>query len=218
MASSFIYLDESGDLGWTFTAPYRSGGSSRYLTISAVCVPAEKTHVPKRVVKDLFRKYKWSPTKEHKWSGMASSARKDFAVAVKQMCEDNPDILLFAIVVKKQNVMLHIRKDGNKLYNYMIKLALLDRMATFDVVTLVPDPRNVKVQSGNSLHDYLQTELWFTKKAITKLVSAPTDSKNCLGLQFADMLSGAVQMRYEDNDATLLQIIGPKILISPLFF
>ena len=31
-----VYLDESGDLGWKFDAPYRCGGSSRYLTISAI--------------------------------------------------------------------------------------------------------------------------------------------------------------------------------------
>lgn len=33
-----VYLDESGDLGWKFDAPYRSGGSSRYLTIAAIAV------------------------------------------------------------------------------------------------------------------------------------------------------------------------------------
>lgn len=91
-------------------------------------------------------------------------------------------------------------------------------MATYDVVTLVPDPRTIKVQSGNSLHDYLQTELWFTKKSITNLLTNPVDSKNCLGLQFADMLSGAIQARYEDNNATYSQVMAHKLTPMPLFF
>src|ERR1035441_5537034 len=82
-----------------------------------------------------------------------------------------PEIALHAIVVKKENVQAHIRTDSNKLYNYMIRLALLDKMAKHDVVTLVPDPRSIKVQSGNSLHDYLQMQLWFEKKATTKLIT-----------------------------------------------
>jgi hypothetical protein len=33
-----IYLDESGELGWKFDAPYRKGGSSRYLTIASLVI------------------------------------------------------------------------------------------------------------------------------------------------------------------------------------
>jgi hypothetical protein len=77
--SVIIYLDESGDLGWKFDAPYRSGGSSRYLTIGAVCVPPEKKHLPKRVVKKLYKRFGWSSKEEIKWSDMRPEARKEFS-------------------------------------------------------------------------------------------------------------------------------------------
>jgi len=218
MASSIIYLDESGDLGWTFDAPYRAGGSSRHLTISALCVPNEKKHLPKRVIKDLYTKFKWTRGVEKKWVDMNEAQRKEFAEQANKMCVANTDITLRAIVVKKQNVLEHIRKDANKLYNYMIKLALLDFMAQFDVVTLIPDPRSIKVQSGNSLHDYLQTELWFSKKASTNLKTTPLDSKSCIGLQFSDMLAGLVQSRYEDNQAAAFQLASKNIVVNRLFF
>jgi hypothetical protein len=216
--SAIVYLDESGDLGWSFDKPYRNGGSSRHLTIAAVCVPQEKRHLPKRVVKELYKTFKWPKQKEIKWADMSSDARKEFAQAARTMCDKHQDIFLHAIVVKKQNVMEHIRKDSNKLYNYMIRLLLLDRMATYDVVTMVPDPRSIKVKSGNSLHDYLQTELWFTKKSGTNLITAPMDSRNSLGIQFADMLSGLVQSRFEDNQSTHYQILSMRISLSSLFF
>jgi hypothetical protein len=213
-----IYLDESGDLGWKFDAPYRSGGSSRYLTIGAVCVPPEKKHLPKRVVKKLYNRFGWSNKEEIKWSDMTPEARKEFSQNARSMCDKHPDIFLHGIVVQKVNVMEHIRKDSNKLYNYMIRLSLLDRMAGHDVVTMVPDPRSIKVTSGNSLHDYLQTELWFTKKATTNLVTHNCDSKDSLGVQFADMLAGLVQSRYEDNESSNFQILAPRISLCRLFF
>src|ERR1019366_685993 len=216
--SVIIYLDESGDLGWKFDAPYRAGGSSRYLTIGAACVPPEKKHIPKRVVKDLYKKFGWPFSAEIKWSDMPPEARKEFAVAAKSMCEKHADIHLHGIIVQKQNVMEHIRKDANMLYNYMIRLSLLDRMAKHDVATMVPDSRSIKVSSGNSLQDYLQIELWFIKKATTNLLMSPWDSKNSLGVQFVDMLAGLVQSRFEDNESSHFQVLAPRIILSRLFF
>jgi hypothetical protein len=213
-----IYLDESGDLGWKLDAPYRNGGSSRYLTIAALCVPSEKKHLPERIIKSLYRHNKWPTSKEKKWSDMSTSQRSRFVHETEKLCSTHTDISLIAIVVKKSNVQSHIRKDANKLYNYMIKLALIDFMAQFHHVTLIPDPRSIKVQSGNSLHDYLQTELWFNKNAITSLKTKPVDSHACLGLQFSDMLAGTVQTRFEDNKMEAYQVLGNKIKLTTLFF
>lgn len=218
MPSLLIYLDESGDLGWNFTAPYMKGGSSRYLTISALLVNQDDKNYPKRLIRALYNKYKWPTNTEMKWSGMNPDQKLHFVNLAKQLCIKYPSIQLQAIVVKKENVLHHIQADGNKLYNYMIRLALLDKMAKYDVVTFIPDPRAIKVKSGNSLHDYLQTELWFTSKASTNLKTTPIDSKNCLGLQFADMLAGVVQSRYERNENTYFSIIAPHLKINKLFF
>jgi hypothetical protein len=35
------------------------------------------------------------------------------------------------LLYKKRNVRAHIRTDSNKLYNYMLRLSLLDRMAEY---------------------------------------------------------------------------------------
>lgn len=216
--SAFIYLDEAGDLGWKLNAPYRAGGSSRFLTISAVCLPETKKHLPKRLVRDVYQRFGWSQSKEHKWASMGARERSAFAVEIRKLCDANSDIILHAIVVKKQNVLAHIRADGNKLYNYMIRLALLARMATHDVVTMIPDPRSIKVKSGNSLHDYLQTELWFTAKSSTNLLTTPMDSANCKGIQLADVLAGMVQTHFEDNASRDFQVIEPRLILNRLFF
>lgn len=213
-----IYLDESGDLGWTFAAPYRQGGSSRYLTIAALVAPVEKKHLPERVIRGLYTDRKWSTAKEKKWADMSGSARDDFVTRAVKLRQQHTDICYFAMVVNKQNVAAHIRQDPNLLYNYMIKLLLVREMAKHAEVLLVPDPRTIKLESGNSMHDYLQTNLWFTEEVPTVLTTKPQDSKKTLALQFADMLSGVVQSHFEDGKVDHLNGLGASICLKRLFF
>lgn len=216
--SAIIYIDESGDLGWNLAAPVGNGGSSRHLTISALCVPSAKKHIPRRFIKDLYDHFSWKHDKEKKWSEMSQPERQGFAQAVPTLCAAHADIHLRSITVRKVNVGAHIRNDPNKLYNYMIRLCLIECMVVEDRVTLVPDPRSIKVKSGNSLHDYLQTELWFTKKAKTILLTNPQDSQFCMGIQFADMLAGLVQQRWETGYIENIRYCAGNLKMKSLFF
>ncbi|HTZ72611.1 MAG TPA: DUF3800 domain-containing protein [Candidatus Aquilonibacter sp.] len=213
-----VYLDESGDLGWSFGAPFRKGGSSRYLTIAALCVPSEKKHLPKRVIKKLYEKFNWPIHVEKKWSMMHRDERAEFARTAQDFCRANADVHLHAITVKKENVQSHIRTDANKLYNYMIRLCLLNRMRQYPEVHIIPDPRSIKVQSGNSLPDYLQTLLWFHVPCTTILRMQPLESHECKGIQFADMLCGAIQSAFEDGNLEYLNTISPCLTHSRLYF
>ena len=213
-----IYLDESGDLGWSFHAPYRRGGSSRFLTIAAVVLPDSLKHLPSRIVRDLYTDRKWTTTKEKKWSDMSDGARLGFASKAKKLKNKHPEIKYFSITVDKQKVGAHLRADSNLLYNYMLRLMLAKEMAKHDEVLLVPDPRSIKVASGNSQHEYLQIYLWYEMSAATKLYSKPIDSHKELGIQFADMLSGVVQAHFEDGRSRPWHEIENVLEIQKLFF
>lgn len=213
-----FYLDESGDLGWTFNKAYRFGGSSRYLTIGVLQVPHEKKHLPKRLLKKLYQKYNWDTKEEKKWSAMKDHERLEFAKRALDMVVRNPDMQYLAITVNKQNVRTHIRQDPNKLYNYMIRILLLDEMSRHPVVRFHPDPRSIKVESGSSLHDYLQTMLWFDKSVSTTLHTVPVDSAACRCTQFSDMLSGVVQHHFEDGKSYPFNKIKSKLKVKRLYF
>jgi hypothetical protein len=144
--------------------------------------------------------------------------RAKFAEMVKKMSVAHPDIILRCITVQKENVMQHIRDDSNKLYNYMIGLSLSELMAQHDHITLVPDPRSLKVRSGNSCHDYLQTLLWFFKNVPTILKTQPQDSKECRCIQFSDMLSGLVRCHYEQAEQNNYRVLAPHIVQKRLYF
>lgn len=218
MSSINIYLDESGDLGWKFEHPYLLGGSSRFLTIASLTVPKEQKDAPKRVIKRLYRKHKWNPCQEKKWTEMSLPERVSFAEAASRLIVREPGTSYYAITVQKENVAAHIRRDQNKLYNYMIQLSLLDEMARHESVTFIPDPRTIKVASGNSLHDYLVIKLWFEKGVETELHTTPIDSSQSLSIQFADMLSGLVQSHFEQGNSDPWEILQPHINIKTLYF
>ena len=73
---TFIYLDESGDLGWNMRDPYQQGGSSRMLTLAAICIPDHKAKYVQRIVKALYVKRK-RPLKNELKSVDLNSADKD---------------------------------------------------------------------------------------------------------------------------------------------
>jgi len=213
-----IYLDESGDLGWKFDQPYRRGGSSRFLTIASLIVPKDVKEAPKRVIRRLYKKHKWNTQEEKKWSGMTAGERLEFAQFASRLIQRETSIKYYSITVQKENVLEHIRQEANKLYNYMIQLSLLDEIATHEDVTLIPDPRNIKVSSGNSLHDYLIIKLWFEKEVKTQLHTQPHDSSQNLSVQFSDMLSGLVQSHFEDSNSDPWNVLENDISVKRLFF
>jgi hypothetical protein len=100
----------------------------------------------------------------------------------------------------------------------MIGLLLIDRMACYQHIRFIPDYREIKVASGNSLHDYLQTKLWFEKNVASKIINQPSDSASNKGVQFADMLSGLVQRHFEDNEDTQFSLVKPFLKKKQLFF
>ena len=220
MRSAVIFLDESGDLGWKFGSPYRNGGSSRYLTISAIITPFDKQHLhlPNRLIKKLYIKHNWPINEEKKWAKMNKQERFNFTEQAYQLIESHTDIKYVSITVYKPKVYEYIRNDGNKLYNYMIGLILLDKIKEFDEVIFSPDPRSIKVKSGNSLPDYLQTKLWVECRVKTQLIYRPHDSASNKGVQFADMLSGAIQQHFEDNNSTLFNMLTEHLKIQTLYF
>jgi hypothetical protein len=212
-----IYVDESGDLGWSFEHPYGHGGSSRFLTIAALIVPDDLDHLPKRKIKDLYAYGKWDPKREKKWVEMAAGARLTFAINAVKLREKHACIGYKAIVVNKQNVNANFRRDSNKLYNYMIRLLLLDELAKHAHVTLIPDPRSIKVQNGRSLHHYLGA-LLYEMQAPTVLETEMRDSRDCRALQFADMLAGVVGTHYEFGKSEPFLTFGRHLATKHLFF
>jgi hypothetical protein len=213
-----VYLDESGDMCWTFDKPYRHGGSSRYLTIAVLIVPKDLSHLPKRIIKKIYVKKNIPADVEIKGKDLTSDEKTKFSKRVIDLLKTNPSIRICVITVNKENVQSHIRMDSNKLYNYMINFILLDEIKTCSTINFIPDPRTIKVASGNSLVDYLQTKLWFELNSATIINHTPMESHRNNNLKFVDFIANIVWSRYEDNKSGPYNILKPYIAVKHLFF
>ena len=109
-----IYLDESGDLGWNFSAPYLKGGSSRFLTIAALLVSDEAGSLPERRLRQLHISQHCGKG-EKKWAKLSKSGKKEFTKTAVALAQSNKKIQYRSIVVNKLNVAEHIRKKANAL-------------------------------------------------------------------------------------------------------
>lgn len=213
-----VYLDESGDLGWKLDKPYRHGGSSKFMTIAYVACLAEKKHLLRRIVVDVYNHTKTDPKTELKGSSLTVQEKCFFAEKVRKLVSMNPDIVIGSITVNKSKVQTHIREDANKLYNYMIKLAVLPAIKREPLVNLIRDNKTVKVKSGNSLIDYLQTTIWFELGSPTKIVDIPSDSKKVKNLIFIDWMNNLIWGKYEDRNDAPYDILRNVISSRKLFF
>jgi hypothetical protein len=213
-----VYLDESGDLGWSLDKPYRKGGSSRYLTIAALIIPKTLSHLPKRIIRKLYKSKQLSSENEIKGQYLSPDETKKFIQRVIHLLDREQAITISVITVKKENVQHHIRSDANKLYNYMVNFAILQEIKECPSVDFIPDPRTIKVASGNSLVDYLKTKLWFELNSATVIKHIPVESKKNLTLQFIDFIAHIVWSRYENNEYDLYRLLRPHITERHLFF
>ena len=213
-----IFLDESGDLGWKFNSPYRNGGSSRFLTLSYLVIAEQDQALPSRLVRKFKKNWDIPPHREKKGTKLSFEQQEYVIEKSRLFIQKASYAHLGAITVKKEKVAYHIRKDANKLYNYMIKLALIDLIHLFDEVELVRDDRTIKLVSGKSLEDYIQTELWFAKRAKTVFTDSPTNSNVSLPIQYIDWISYMVWSRFEDGNADAFNKLTRILTNQKLFF
>ncbi|MGU7773760.1 DUF3800 domain-containing protein [Burkholderia sp. MR1-5-21] len=211
-----IYLDESGCLGWKLDQAYGNGGSSRFFTLAAAVIPDGREATLERVVRGLYKKRGRDARNELKSVAMKSSERVHFANALAGVRVRNADITFAAITVRKERVGRPFRQHPNRLYNYMTKCLLLDLMSRHDSVCFIPDARSIKVESKYALHDYLATEL--ASVGETVLHTTPWESRDCLPLQFVDVMAGIVWSHYEFGNSDAYRVALPHIGQRQLFF
>lgn len=190
-----IYIDESGDLGF---AP----GSSRFFVIVCLVSRCTENYLIKRCVRKFKKKRNLSADVELKASNTRLAHRNEFCRSLSRLpCS------VHYIVVDKSNVEPKLRQDTNILYNYMAGLLLAPVMAEMDNAVINLDSRTVKVASGNSLSEYLRIKLWYEMNSLVSVEFAYLDSRDCLGIQAADMISNAVFRYYENKDSSGIKLL-----------
>lgn len=197
----YIYLDESGDLGF-------GEGGTKYFTIAFVVM---ENPVPfRRCVKRVKVKYQIPQVVELKGNTTREIIKEELLNRFAKL-----DIEVYAITVKKKNVDPKLRKDTNILYNYVVGLPLVKRILeeppNASVVVNV-DRRITAVTSGFNFNKYLRYKIWYEKeRRDIDLNIHHLDSHQALTIQGIDIICNSIFRKYNSNNYKLFNIIQGKV-------
>ena len=197
----YIYLDESGDLGFEH-------GGTKYFTIVFAIVKSP-IHF-KRCVKKVKVKYHIPRDEELKGYTTRESIKKDLLRRFAKL-----DIEVHAITARKKNVDLKLRKDTNILYNYVVGLSLIERILQepADASVLINvDRRVISITSGFKFNDYLRYKIWYEgRRPDINLEIKHLDSHENYAIQGIDVICNSIFRKYSSNNCRLFNIIQSKV-------
>ncbi len=197
----FIYLDESGDLGF-------KRESSKFFVISFIAMDTQTSLKLKRKIKRVKQKHGIPRKMEIKGSKSNHYLRIDVLKAVSSL-----PIGIYSIAVNKQGVNKSLRNDTNILYNYMVNLIMVPYLEQkkLNKVHIIADLRITKVAKGMRFTDYLKYKLLENGLYNIRPNIQFLDSLTSNGLQAVDFVVYSLFRKYEFGDTKYSQVIGKKI-------
>ena len=197
----YIYLDESGDLG------FRQGGS-RYFTIAFVIVKDPIHFI--RSIKEIKIKHNIPRNVELKGNTTREVIKEELLSRLLTV-----DMEVHAITVRKKNVEPKLRKDTNILYNYMVGLLLVERIleeAAGARVCINVDRRIISITSGFKFNEYLRYKTWYEgQRQDIDLEINHRDSHKNYAIQGIDVICNSIFKKYNSNNYKLFNIIRDKV-------
>ncbi|MGD0522942.1 MAG: DUF3800 domain-containing protein [Candidatus Microgenomates bacterium] len=210
---AYIFLDESGDLGFNCKKK-----NSKYFVITILSTndkkPIEK--VVKKIHSGLRKKIK-------RLSGGVLHSTKEKPVTRKRMLSllTKCNCSIMTIYLNKSKVYTNLQEEKHVLYNYVVNI-LLDRIMKKKLVDinsmiyLVASKRETNKFLNENFKTYLKSQI--SNKHRVKIdvsIKSPSQEK---ALQAVDFVSWAIFRKCEMEDETYYRLIKGKIIEeNPLF-
>ncbi|MBU0546375.1 DUF3800 domain-containing protein [Patescibacteria group bacterium] len=211
---SFIFLDESGDLGFDFSKKKTS-------SVFVVTFLFVKNKDPiEKIVKKIYKNFSRLERAFHRG---CLHCHKETPKTRKQVFNlmTEKDITIMSIYLNKKKVFTNLHDEKHVLYNYVTNI-LIDRVYA---KKLIPIDRTIKLIASRretnkflnqNFKEYLENKVVEKHKlSIDIQIKAPYEEK-CL--QVVDFASWAIYRKLQHNDEDYYNLIKQKIVeISPLF-
>lgn len=210
---AYIFLDESGDLGFNF----QKNKTSKIFVITCLFIdnkrPIEK--IVKKTHSELKKKYKRKFGILH--------AVKEKPITRQRLLKrlNEKDCVIMTIYLNKKRVYTKLQEEKAVLYNYVANI-LLDRIYTKKIIPigrtieLIASRRETNKFLNENFKNYLNTQVKNKHKVnIDIKIKSPSEEKV---LQAVDFVSWAIFRRYEYGDDSYYNLIKNKIMEeNPLF-
>lgn len=216
MTTTSIFLDESGDLGWTLSKPRLQGGSSRFIVLAAITVPSGLNKHIERIITGFYKSRGRPHSNELKSTALNGHERKSFAKALTKLKEKHSAFSFHAVVAEKSNVIHALSNKTEVLYTHMAEQMLHQTIALYPSVDFYPDARTVKPKDKNALHNYLETRLAIAGHTVD-IRTHPSESGSHKEIQAADILASIVWAKYEENSTLFDDELINTVTLTKLF-
>jgi hypothetical protein len=208
-----IYIDESGDLGFTNRA-------SPFFVIAAIIVhdPLAIRRCFAKVRRNRLRK-KYREIPEFKFNNSSPEIKRRILA-----CIASADVQIAYCVLRKEQVYSHLRSNHQIVYNYLtgsLISHIIQRFCTDGEVAITVDKSLNGIQR-EAFDQYLVYKT-FEKNQASDLADISitiehTDSKNEPCIQAVDFIAGALHYYYRTDDDVYSCIIQGKIAIAFDYF
>jgi len=210
----YLYLDESGDLGFDFV-------NKKLSAFFTVCVLAIRGHDKNRALASLVRavaKRKLNSARrrdlpELKGSATALEVKKFLYRKIQPL-----DFKLYAVTLNKRHLVGRLMDDKERIYNYLARMTLA-RVAFKDaaVRVIMTVDRSKSKQEIFDFNSYIIGQLKATLDPRVPLDIFHVTSQESPGLQAVDMFVWGIFRKYEAEDRAWFDIFREKILLEKLY-
>lgn len=211
---SYIFLDESGDLGFNF----KKAKTSKFFIITFLFIrnknPLEK------IIKKIFHGFTKKELRHHTniLHGHKETPKTRLKILKLLALED---ISILSIYLNKKKVYTKLQDEKHVLYNYVTNI-LLDRVCTKKLVPLdqpiylIASRRETNKFLNQNFKNYLENQVQNNHKLKLSIdIKSPSQEK---ALQVVDMACWAIFRKREHQDESYFLILKSKMIEeSPLF-
>lgn len=217
----FIYLDESGDLGFNF----EKESSTHFVITLLICEDKEtasgfKVAVKRTIKRKLNRNKRSILTRELKSTQTLLSVKKYFLNILRKQKKQAWSI--YSIILDKKELLkkINIVPEKHRLYNLLSKIIL--QQVNFSLgnadksVHLIVDRSKGKKQR-DIFNQYLKANIELMLDMGTQFNIGHEESHNNAGLQATDLFCAGFSRKYAYGDKSWYDLFKDKICVEILF-
>jgi len=207
----YLYVDESGDLGFDFFAK----NPSKFFTVCLLLVRGSEHNraVISAVNKTVRRKLPPGQAAELKGARTAFKVKEYFYRTAREIPFE-----IFAITLNKKRVYDYLQVQKPRLYNFIAR-QVLDRVPWGDATTrieLIMDRCKNTAEIAN-FNQYIAQEVQGRIDPRIPLTISHQRSHENRGLQAVDLFSWGVFRRYEKEDSRWRDVFAEKVRLDDMY-
>ncbi len=208
---SYIFLDESGCLGFNF----KKKKTSKYFVISFLCMVNSQKKPLEKIVKKIYQGFSKKELQSH--AGSLHCFKETPKTRIKLLTSlKEHKVAIMVIYLNKTKVYAPLQNEKQVLYNYVTNI-LLDRVFSKKLIPLqdgkiylIAARRETSKFLNENFKAYLTNQMTQIHQTSVEVIIKNSATERCL--QLVDFICWSVFRKYEYEDKTYSDVIQNLIV------